>query len=189
MKSLKFLMELSRAKFTNSACASSEARDRTLPRIRQADRDNRRSFICWALFGAPSGTGAEATRTCVMTNKTTGLKLGMNSDYTVFDQLILDPTLTATVPSDQYFFSGMDAWILCVESLAGGYRNPIGDAFSTQAIDLCREVFGSGEMMSDDLYVQITKRYPGRTIEIDVSEDGENGSHAVYDKPAPVSGI
>ena len=26
-------------------------------------------------------------------------------------------------------------------------------------------------------------------IEIDVSEDGENGSHAVYDKPAPVSGI
>ena len=97
-----------------------------------------------------SGTGAEATRTCVMTNKTTGLKLGMNSDYTVFDQLILDPTLTATVPSDQYFFSGMDAWIHCVESLAGGYRNPIGDAFSTQAIDLCREVFGGGEMMSDD---------------------------------------
>ena len=35
-----------------------------------------------------SGTGAEATRTCVMTNKRTGLKLGMNSDYTVYDQVI-----------------------------------------------------------------------------------------------------
>ena len=45
------------------------------------------------------------------------------------------------------------------------------------------------EMISDDLYVAITKRYPGRHIEIDVSEDGENGSHAVYEKPAPVSGI
>ena len=37
-------------------------------------------------------------------------------------------------------------------------------------------------MMSDDLYAQIKKRYPGRNIEIDVSEDGENGSHAVYEK-------
>ena len=49
--------------------------------------------------------------------------------------------------------------------------------------------YKSCEMMSDDLYVQITKKYPGRRIEIDVSEDGENGSHAVYEKTAPVSGI
>ena len=96
-----------------------------------------------------SGTGAEATRTCVMTNKKTGLKLGMNSDHTVFDQLILDPNLTATVPRDQYFFSGMDAWIHCIEALDGAYRNPIGDAFSRQAISLCREVFAGGQMMSD----------------------------------------
>jgi len=97
-----------------------------------------------------SGTGAEATRTCVMTNKVTGLKLGMNSDHTVFDQLILDPDLTATVDRNQYFFSGMDAWIHCMESLNGSFRNPIGDAFSMQAINLCREVFSSGDMMSDD---------------------------------------
>ena len=49
--------------------------------------------------------------------------------------------------------------------------------------------FKSCEMMSDDLYVQIAKRYPGRKIEIDVSEDGENGSHAVYGTDAPISGI
>ena len=42
--------------------------------------------------------------------------------------------------------------------------------------------FKSCEMMSDDLYAQIKKRYPGRNIEIDVSEDGEHGSHAVYEK-------
>ena len=38
------------------------------------------------------------------------------------------------------------------------------------------------EMMADDLYVAITKKYPGRKIEIDVSEDGENGSHAIYER-------
>ena len=42
--------------------------------------------------------------------------------------------------------------------------------------------FKSCEMMSDDLYIAITKKYPGRRIQIDVSEDGENGSHAVYER-------
>jgi len=96
-----------------------------------------------------SGTGAEATRTCVMTNKKSGLKLGMNSDYTVYDQVILDPNLTRTVPRNQYFYTGMDAYIHCIESLSGSYRNAIGDAFSRQTITLCREIFGSDDMMTD----------------------------------------
>jgi 3-deoxy-alpha-D-manno-octulosonate 8-oxidase len=97
-----------------------------------------------------SGTGAEATRTCVITNQENGLKLGMNSDHTVFDQIILDPDLTATVPRDQYFFSGMDSWVHCIEALSGNYRNPVGDAFSKQAIVLCKEVFNGDGMMTDE---------------------------------------
>ena len=42
--------------------------------------------------------------------------------------------------------------------------------------------YKSCEMISDDLYIAITKKYPGRHIEIDVSEDGENGSHTVYER-------
>lgn len=95
-----------------------------------------------------SGTGAEATRTCVMTNKQTGLKLGMNSDFTVYDRIIMDPNLTETVPADQYFWTGMDAYIHCVEALTGSYRNAIGDAFSRETINLCRAVFSSEDMMS-----------------------------------------
>lgn len=97
-----------------------------------------------------SGTGAEATRTCVLTNNKTGLKLGMNSDFTVYDQLILDSTLSRTVPKNQYFFTGMDAYIHCIESLNGSYRNAIGDAFSKQTISLCRDVFEGNNMMSDE---------------------------------------
>lgn len=101
-------------------------------------------------IGVPtiSGTGAEATRTCVMTNAATGLKLGMNSDFTVFNQIILDPDLTATVPRNQYFYTGMDAYIHCFESLSGSYRNAIGDAFSRETMSLCRQVFLEGDMMS-----------------------------------------
>ncbi len=96
-----------------------------------------------------SGTGAEATRTCVMTSKATGLKMGMNSDFTVFDQLILDPELTSTVPRNQYFFTGMDAYIHCIEGLSGSYRNPIGDALSEKCISLCRQVFMSEDMKGE----------------------------------------
>ena len=96
-----------------------------------------------------SGTGAEATRTCVMTNRETGLKLGMNSDFTVFDHVILDPDLTRTVPRNQYFYTGMDAYIHCIEALAGSYRNAIGDAYSRETVSLCRNVFLSNEMMAD----------------------------------------
>ena len=95
-----------------------------------------------------SGTGAESTRTCVMINKKNGLKLGMNSDFTVFDQLILDPELTITVPRDQYFCTGMDTYIHCIESLNGYYRNAIGDAYSIQALSLCKEVFQDLEMQN-----------------------------------------
>ena len=42
--------------------------------------------------------------------------------------------------------------------------------------------FKSCEMISDDLYAEIIKRYPNRDVEIEVSEDGENGSHAYYHK-------
>jgi len=103
-------------------------------------------------IGVPtlSGTGAESTRTCVMTNPANGLKLGMNSDFTVFDQIILDPDLTVTAQRNQYFYTGMDAYLHCMEALRGSYRNAVGDAYSAQAIALCKEVFLGGDMMSDE---------------------------------------
>jgi len=41
------------------------------------------------------------------------------------------------------------------------------------------------EMMSDDLYLQIAARYPGRSVWIEVSEDGENGALIKYETHRP----
>ena len=38
----------------------------------------------------------------------------------------------------------------------------------------------SCEMIADDLYEQISAKYPGRFVEIDVAEDGENGCSIFY---------
>ena len=46
--------------------------------------------------------------------------------------------------------------------------------------DILELDFKSCEMMSDDLYAQISQRYPSREVWIEVSEDGENGSFIKY---------
>jgi hypothetical protein len=42
--------------------------------------------------------------------------------------------------------------------------------------------YKSCEMIAEDLAKEIKARYPGRGLEIQVSEDGENGCHIEYDK-------
>ena len=53
----------------------------------------------------------------------------MNSDFTVYDQIIMDPDLTASVPRNQYFYTGMDAYIHRIESLSGSYKILLGMFF------------------------------------------------------------
>jgi len=86
-----------------------------------------------------SGTGAEVSRTTVLTGPTK--KLGMNSDFTPFDQIVLDPELTANAPVNQRFYTGMDCYIHCIESLTGTYLNEFSKSYGEKALQLCREVY------------------------------------------------
>ncbi|HVZ57732.1 MAG TPA: iron-containing alcohol dehydrogenase family protein [Chitinophagaceae bacterium] len=86
-----------------------------------------------------SGTGAEVSRTCVLTGPTR--KLGMNSDFTPFDQIVLDPELTAGAPVNQRFYTGMDCYIHCIESLQGTYLNEFSKSYGEKALELCQYVF------------------------------------------------
>jgi 3-deoxy-alpha-D-manno-octulosonate 8-oxidase len=86
-----------------------------------------------------SGTGAEVSRTTVLTGPTR--KLGMNSDFTPFDQIVLDPELTANAPVNQRFYTGMDCYIHCIESLTGTFLNEFSKSYGEKALNLCQEVF------------------------------------------------
>lgn len=92
-------------------------------------------------IGVPSvaGSGAEASRTAVLMGPEK--KFGINSDHSMFDAIILDSTLIATVPADQAFHSGMDCFIHCVESLEGTMINELARAYATSALELCEGVF------------------------------------------------
>jgi 3-deoxy-alpha-D-manno-octulosonate 8-oxidase len=86
-----------------------------------------------------SGTGAEVSRTTVLTGPTR--KLGMNSDFTPFDQIVLDPELTQNAPANQRFYTGMDCYIHCIESLEGTFLNEFSKSYGEKALELCRKVF------------------------------------------------
>ncbi|HMH33818.1 MAG TPA: iron-containing alcohol dehydrogenase family protein [Puia sp.] len=86
-----------------------------------------------------SGTGAEVSRTTVLTGPSK--KLGMNSDFTPFDQIILDPVLAANAPAQQRFYTGMDCYIHCIESLEGTYLNEFSKSYGEKALQLCQKVF------------------------------------------------
>ncbi len=95
-----------------------------------------------------SGTGAESTKTCVLINKEKNIKLGINSEKSVFDYIILDPNLIKSVPKKQYFFTAMDAYIHSFECLEGRYRNNISDVYSKIVIDMFDEIFKTKNIKS-----------------------------------------
>jgi 3-deoxy-alpha-D-manno-octulosonate 8-oxidase len=65
----------------------------------------------------------------------------MNSDFTPFDQIVLDPELTANAPINQRFYTGMDCYIHCIESLQGTFINEFSKSYGEKALELCRKVF------------------------------------------------
>ncbi len=94
-----------------------------------------------------SGTGAEVSRTTVLTGPSR--KLGMNSDFTPFDQIVLDPELCKDAPDNQRFYTGMDCYIHCIESLEGTFLNEFSKSYGEKALQLCREVFLGNTPWSD----------------------------------------
>ena len=95
-----------------------------------------------------SGTGAEVSRTTVLTGPTR--KLGMNSDFTPFNQIVLDPELTKNAPVNQRFYTGMDCYIHCIESLQGTYLNEFSKSYGEKALQLCQHIFLEKDIWDDD---------------------------------------
>lgn len=95
-----------------------------------------------------SGTGAEVSRTTVLTGPTR--KLGMNSDFTPFNQIVLDPELTKDAPVNQRFYTGMDCYIHCIESLEGTYLNEFSKSYGEKALELCQKVFVTKDHWDDE---------------------------------------
>jgi hypothetical protein len=73
-----------------------------------------------------------------------------------------------------------------LERLYSGANNGTNNEGSQEQSSTDSEVllldYKSCEMIADELYEKISAKYPGRFVEIEVSEDGENGCLITYPK-------
>ena len=118
-------------------------------------------------LGVPtvSGTGAECSMTAVLSGPEK--KLGLKCEWTVFNQVILDPDLTASAPSDQWFYTGMDTFIHCVESKSGINYNIFSQAYGDQSIALCKEIFlgeNAGQNPENDEKLMMASLFGGLSL-------------------------
>lgn len=112
-----------------------------------------------------SGTGAEVSMTAVLTGPEK--KLGLKCEWTVFNQVVYDPDLIATVPRDWWFYTGMDTYIHCIESENGSLNNAYSHAFAEQSLKLCREVFlgeKSGQTRENDDKLMVASMMGGLSL-------------------------
>ncbi len=118
-------------------------------------------------LGVPtiSGTGAECSMTAVLSGPEK--KLGLKCEYTVFNQVILDPELTVSVPRNKWFYTAMDTFIHCVESKCGINYNIYSKAYGDTALELCKEVFlgdNSGQNTEIDEKLMMASLFGGLSL-------------------------
>ena len=82
-----------------------------------------------------SGTGAEATRTCIVSDRA-GRKLWTWGDEMLPDLVVLDPTAAATMPHAVTVGTGLDAFVHAIEACSGTRRNSIAVAPAQRALAL-----------------------------------------------------
>jgi 3-deoxy-alpha-D-manno-octulosonate 8-oxidase len=94
-------------------------------------------------------------------------KLGLKCEWTVFNQVVLDPELIATVPRNWWFYTGMDTYIHCVESENGQFNNAYSHAYAEQSMKLCREVYlgeHSGQNADNDEKLMVASLMGGLSL-------------------------
>ncbi len=112
-----------------------------------------------------SGTGAEVSMTAVLTGPVK--KLGLKCEWTVFNQVVLDPELIASVPRNWWFYTGMDTYIHCIESENGILNNAYSHAYAEQSLKLCREIFlgeNSGQTPENDDKLMVASLMGGLSL-------------------------
>ncbi|MBS1589133.1 MAG: iron-containing alcohol dehydrogenase [Bacteroidetes bacterium] len=118
-------------------------------------------------LGVPtiSGTGAEVSMTAVLTGPEK--KLGLKCEWTVFNQVILDPELIASVPRDKWFYTGMDTYIHCIESETGMLNNAFSHAYAEESLKLCKEIYldeNSGQTAENDDKLMVASLMGGLSL-------------------------
>lgn len=96
-------------------------------------RGRSRMLVC---VPTTSGTGSEASPNAILVDDSDGQKKGIISPYLVPDIVIVDPTLTFSVPASVTAATGIDALTHCLEAYTNKFAHPIIDLYAYKGMQL-----------------------------------------------------
>lgn len=97
-----------------------------------------------------AGTGSEVTRTSVVSLES-GWKTWYWGEELMFDQAVLDPSLTLSLPANLTAWTGIDAVAHALEGATAGSTSPAGQLFGLEALRLLSEYLPKAVADGSDL--------------------------------------
>ena len=129
-----------------------------------------------------AGTGSEASGTNIITLEN-GNKGWVWGPETKPDLVILDPSLTVSLPPDLTAWTGMDAMVHAFESATNNYTHLGAQLYAHEALRICRTSLPLAVQVPDSLPVRrdmlLASYYAGRSIDMASCSIAHALSHAL----------
>lgn len=126
-----------------------------------------------------AGTGSEMTSISVLSDKASGAKLGVVSDYMYAKTVILDPELTIGLPPHVTAMTGVDAFVHAMESYVGKAATPFTDALNIQAMTLVARSIRRAYVNGQDLAARTDMLYASGLAGMGFSNTQNGIIHAI----------
>jgi len=135
-----------------------------------------------------AGTGSEVTRTAVFTTSE-GRKVWTWGRELLAESVVLDPTLTSSLPAHVTATSGIDALVHAIEACTNQQRNPFTDSFALQAIRLGKEHLMRAIENPEDMNARGGMLIAATLAGIAFGTTGTAAAHSIGHALATIAGI
>ncbi len=100
---------------------------------------SRKNHIPFVAVPTTVGTGSDVSLAAVIEDPDKNVKLEFLSYNLLPDVAVLDPRLSATMPTKLIASTGMDALTHAIEAFTSLQKNPLSDAYALSAVELIRD--------------------------------------------------
>ncbi|MBW1867099.1 MAG: iron-containing alcohol dehydrogenase [Deltaproteobacteria bacterium] len=135
-----------------------------------------------------AGTGAEMTQTAVFST-CQGRKVWAWGPELVPDLVILDPSLTISIPGTITAITGMDALVHAMEAFTCQQHNPISDALALQAVKLVGQHLIQAIESPSDMDARSGMLIASTIAGSAFAQTGTGGAHSIGHALATLAGI
>lgn len=135
-------------------------------------------LICLAV-PTTAGTGAEVTPNAIVKDEADGVKKGIVSPHIFPTAVILDPTLTLSLPPKITAATGIDALTHAVESYTSKNATPFSDLFAAESIRLISQNLRRAYFWGEDIEARFNMLLGSTLAGVSLTHAGTGAVHAM----------